>query len=310
MLAVEAKNHKRPKDVGVVGRFRDHLDDVGLAPQQGILVSASGFTSGALARAEELGMRTYELSGLAADKLSEAIREAFQLVVCVVPFMSRLSVVSEVPGEASTAEVMALYDAEGRHVGSIPDLLWMRWLEGEPGSTLGEHELEIAVPEGWHARAGGEPARVLSVSAKVGVRAAVIEMPGTATGVALVDPQRRGVRKARATARFENGPGEYPVRNFREEGELSAYLEGQDAAFRVTVGRIRAPRVRLEHIYWPPSERVARRIKQLERFHRAGRIAMSPKNLRGVEGTDLRAVWDPIVRGHPALEYLGRKNDC
>ncbi len=32
VLAVECKNHKRRKDVGYVGRFRDHLEDVGLAP--------------------------------------------------------------------------------------------------------------------------------------------------------------------------------------------------------------------------------------------------------------------------------------
>ena len=32
VLAVECKNHKRRKDVGDVGRFRDHLEDVGLAP--------------------------------------------------------------------------------------------------------------------------------------------------------------------------------------------------------------------------------------------------------------------------------------
>lgn len=34
VLAVECKNHKRRKDVGTVGKFRDHLDDVGLAPSR------------------------------------------------------------------------------------------------------------------------------------------------------------------------------------------------------------------------------------------------------------------------------------
>src|SRR5215210_1240839 len=209
VLAVECKNHKRRKDVGDVGsRFRDHLEDVGLAPQQGILVSASGFTSGALGRAEELGMRAYELSGLSPDHLSEAVHEASQLVVTVVPFMSRHSVVSEVPGGTSTAEILALYDAQGQLFGSIPDLLWTRWLEGEPESILGEHELEIAIPEGWHARANGERARVFSVSAKVEVGAAVVELAGTVTSVALIDPKGRGVQKARAAARFENTPGD------------------------------------------------------------------------------------------------------
>ncbi len=38
-------------------------------------------------------------------------------------------------------------------------------------------------------------------------------------------------------------------------------------------------------MYWPPSERVVRRMKQLEKFHVAGRIAMSPENLWGVEAS-------------------------
>ena len=308
VLAVECKNHKRRVDVSDVGRFKDHLDDVGLAPQQGIFVSASGFTEGALGRAEEIGMRAYRLAGLSPDRLSEAIHEAAQLVVFVVPFMSELSVVNEVPDEASTTESLSLFDAEGRLVGSVPDLLWMRWLEGEPESVLGEHELEIAVPEGWHARANGERARVLSVSARLEVGAAVVELPGTATSVAMVDP-KGGVQKARATVSFDTAPGKYPVRSFRSEEELADYLGAQRAAFKVTVGRIRAPRIRLEHVYWPPSGRVARRMKQLERFHAAGRIALSAENLRGVEGTDLRTVWEPIVRGYPALRYLRGQPD-
>jgi hypothetical protein len=127
--------------------------------------------------------------------------------------------------------------------------------------------------------------------------------------VALVDPKGRDVRKARAAARFEIAPGEYPVRSFRDEEELATYLREQRATLRVTVGRIRAPRIQVNHVYWPPSERVVQRSKQLEKFYRAGRIGVSPENLRGVEGTDLRTVWEPIVRGYPAVEYLRRRED-
>lgn len=309
VLAVECKNHKRRADVGDIGRFRDHLEDVGLAPQQGIFVSAGGFTSGAVGRAEELGMRVYELSGLSPDGLAEAFHEAAQLVVVVVPSMSRLSVVNEVPRGAGTDEVFALYDSDGEAVGGVPDLLWQRWLEGDPPSVLGKHELEIEIPEGWHARANGRRARVLSISARVEIVAAVVELAGTATSVALVEPDGRGVRKAHAAARFENAPGQYPVRTFGDEDELAAFLEGQRAAFKVTVGRIRAPRIRVNHIYWPPSERVARRMERLEKFHKAGRIGLNPENLRGVEGDDLRRLWEPIARGYPAVEYLRRRED-
>jgi hypothetical protein len=48
-------------------------------------------------------------------------------------------------------------------------------------------------------------------------------------------------------------------------------------------------------------------MKQLEKLHRPGRTGMHPENLRGVEGTDLRTIWEPIVQGYPALEYLRRR---
>jgi hypothetical protein len=36
---------------------------------------------------------------------------------------------------------------------------------------------------------------------------------------------------------------------------------------------------------------------------------LSPENLRGVEGTDLRTLWEPIVKEYPAVEYLRRKDE-
>ena len=90
MLAIECKNFGRPCDVGDVGRFRDLLEDIGLYPNQGVLVSASGVSSGALSRARELGMKVYELTGITPDRLSEAIHEASQLVIFMVPAYSGL----------------------------------------------------------------------------------------------------------------------------------------------------------------------------------------------------------------------------
>ncbi len=310
MLAIECKNHKRPIDVGDIGRFRDLLDDVGLTPQQGILISASRIGAGALDRANELGMRAYELSGLTPDRLSVAIHEASQLVVIMVPAMSHLSIVNEVSGPADIDELMTLFDADGKVVAHIPDLLWLKWLGGEPPSVLGEHHLELEVPEGWHTRVRGQRKPVLSASAKVAVNGAVVALQGTASSFALVDPNDQGVQKFHSTASFENTSREYPVFNFEEESQLGEFIEGQRAAVKVTVGRVRTPRIRMNHIYWPPSERVMHRVRQYKKFHEAGRIGMPrPEDLKGVEGNNLRTLWEPIANSYPALELLHREND-
>jgi hypothetical protein len=271
MLAIECKNFRRPINVRDIGTFRDLLEDVGLAPQQGILVSTSSIGEGALGRAQELGIKVLELSGLTPDRLSAALHDATQLVVFVVPAMEQLSVVNEIPGPAETDELMTLFDVEGNMVASIPDLLWLRWLEGEPPSFLGEHELDLQVPEGWHTRVNGRREPVLSVSAKVKVRASVVVFPGTASNFTLVDPNDLGLKKLRSTASFEHALGEYPVYNFEEEFELEKFVEGQKAAIKITVGRIRTPRIWVNQDAPVPKVLRGRSYRETEARRRRGR---------------------------------------
>ena len=307
-IAIECKNFQRPVNVRDVGAFKDLLEDVGLAPQQGILVSASRIGSGALSRAREIGMRVFELSGLTADGLSEAVRDASQAVVYIVPAVSDISVTNEVR-RAAPHELLLLHDPAGEVVCYVHDLLWLRWLEGQPPSVLGEHEVRVDVPDGWHTVVGGRRFPVLSAAAKVRVRAAVVEFPGTASDFALVDPEDRTVERMRSTASFETS-GERPVRVFEEESELEALETRGAGELRVTVGRIRTPRMQINHVYWPLSPRVLRRVRQYHRFYRMGRIGVArPEDFAGVEGDNLMAFWEPIAQDQPALELLRRRRD-
>ncbi len=310
VLVIECKNYGRRVDVGDVGRFRDLLEDVGLSPQQGILVAASGFSPGALERADELGMRTRELSGLTADGLRSEVHQARQLVVVAVPEMAHLALTDRVGHRVGWEELGTFYDEGGNVVGLLPDLLWFEWLKGAVPSELGDHELELEVPRGWHRLIAGRREPVISITATARVGAAVVSFPGEATSHALVDPsgpEGPRVQRRRTEASFDAQPGEHPVHHFLDEGELESFVREQEAAFTVTVGKIRAPRLRINHVYWPPSARVARRMWHLERFMRAGRLALTPENLRGVEGNDLRTLWEPIVEDYPAVEYLRQR---
>ena len=306
MHAIECKNFRRPVDVGDIGRFRDLLEDVGLSPQQGVLVSASGIGSGALDRAQDLGMKVYELAGLTPDRLAAAVHEASQFMIVMVPTILGLFVEEEgSAGEEVGGELLILYDESGKPIAWLPDLVWLEWLRGGLQSDIGEHEVELDVPRGWHLRASGQPLQVLSATARVKVSAAVVAFPGTASNFAMFDPEDQSVKRFRATASFERNPGEYPVFNFDEESELETFIEGRPEPVKMTVGRVKAPRIWLGHVYWPPSTRVMRRIQQYEKFHRAGRIGrLRMEDLRGVEGTDLRTLWEPIVQDYPLLETL------
>ena len=307
-IAIECKNFKRPVNVRDVGAFADLLDDVGFAPQQGILVSAGTIGSGARSRARQIGMKVLELSGLTADGLSEAVQAASQAVVFIVPSLSELSVINEV-GRADSREVLLLHDPGGELVCYVHDFLWLRWLEGAPPSALGEYDLEVPVPDGWHTVVGGRRFPVLSASAKVRVRAAVVEYPGTASSFVLLDPEDRSVERLRTTATFDT-LGEQPVRVFEEEAHLGALAAGGTGGLRVTVGRIRMPRIQVNHVYWPLSVRVRRRVGQYYKFYRKGRLGVArPEDFAGIEGDNLMTFWEPIAQDQPALELLRRRRD-
>jgi len=55
--------------------FVGKLDDIGVPRQSGIYVSTMGYTSGAIERAEDAGIRALTLHGLSVDRLTSEIIE-------------------------------------------------------------------------------------------------------------------------------------------------------------------------------------------------------------------------------------------
>jgi hypothetical protein len=224
------------------------------------------------------------------------VHEASQLMIFMVPAYSGLTLQNEV-AEAGMDELMTLFDEDGNVVAYLPDLIWFKWLAGEPPSVLGEYKLDLDVPEAWHTRINGRREPILSASAKVKVHAAVVALPGTASNFAMIDPEDRSVQRLHSRASFENVPGENPVFNFSEESELERFIQSRPEAMRVTVGRMRVPRFLVNYIYWPPSERVQRRMAHLQKVYEAGRIRMpQPEDL--IPNPDERFSELHAARGH------------
>ncbi len=166
--------------------------------------------------------------------------------------------------------------------------------------------------DGWHHRTSDGLVPVLSAEARVEVRGAVIVLPGSATQHSLVVPETGAPQKLKTSARFDVAPGQYPVRTFSDEESLAAFLESDRAAVSLTVGRVRAPRVRIGHVYWPPSQRVLERMREIHAAFEAGDgPPLTPDALYGIEGPDLNEMWEPVspdylVRAEPAGEVRDR----
>lgn len=300
-FVLECKNYAKPVGVKKIDEFIGELADVGIPTQYAIYVSASGYTGGAVRRARLAGMKTLTLTGLTKDRLKAQVAEASQNVIYLVPQMIQFSLVNNVGELGDHTQLFYFYNEEGNVCGFLPDLLWKAWMEGRVPLTLGEHELNLDIPDGWHQIADGARKAIISASARVEVSAAVVSFAGRVEQHSLVDASTNTMNKFRANVSFDTARSTYPVTNYHTESDLQAFLDGRPAAVRLTVGRHKVPRIVVGPINWPPSERIIREIRAIERRHQAGEISDPAPLLADLHQSDLRMMFEPIWPDHPML---------
>lgn len=122
-FAIECKNEARATGAPDIDKFVGKLDDVNISRQYGIYVVTSGYTKGAVDRAQQAGIKTLILSGLSQDRLASAISEAMQSVVHCLLVVQQIVIQNNVPRAQVPEELHCLYDDEGRLRLTIPDLI-------------------------------------------------------------------------------------------------------------------------------------------------------------------------------------------
>lgn len=288
-FAFECKNYDRPADVAKIGEFADKLHDVGIPPQYGVFVSASGFTAGALDRAKQLGMQTLLLRGLSDDRLGSLVIGALQSVVYLLPVVTKWMVVNDF-AEVKPEEMWLWFDAEGRPQAQMPDLLWHRWQDGEPPSVIGEHEIKVD-PSGWSQRVDGKPVVPIDVRFTVHVYGVVITLAGRANDHVLIDAFNKQMKKRQVNVEFD-GPGEkLPLHSFETEGAFKTFMQSRPEVVKVT-SRVRLPRLLWNGLFWPISERVNREISELAKQAKPGET-ITPEQFVALERSSLASVWEP-----------------
>ncbi len=133
-LAIECKNEAEVTGVEHIGAFIDKLDDVGIPHQQGVFISATGYTSGAIDRAKAKGIRTLALTGLTEDRLSAAVSDAWQYLVYLLPVIKQVSVTNHVA--EAPPEIFDFQNEQGELCGFLPDLIWFQWQNREIELTI------------------------------------------------------------------------------------------------------------------------------------------------------------------------------
>jgi len=299
-FAIECKNESEATGAPHIDAFVGKLADVNIPTQYGIYVSTSRYTTDAIARANYAGIRTLLLTGLSDDRLQSAIFEAIQSVVHCLLTVIDWQIFNHVDRAMSNDETMLLFDADGSLCGTIPDLIWHKWMTGEPPSVLGEYPLRLDIPEGWHQVVDGKPEPIVQAGVRVSVVGLVLKLGGQVTQHSLVRPSDAEVEKLRVQAQFAFPEGKHTLAIARSEEELAALVTAPNTAFTATT-KIRLPRIRMDAMYWPPSERVTRKVEALMAAYLAGEGPdPRPLDFADLEGTDLSTVFEPIWSGHRA----------
>lgn len=301
-IAIECKNEKKTTDIEKIDAFIGKLQDIGIPIQHGVFVSTSRYASGAIEHAKRVGIRTFLLKDI-SDQLSKSVKESIQSVIYLLLTITNIGVLNDISDNAPLSEILFFRDDEGKFCGSIPDLIWDKWIKGEIPYTIGKSEIQLSLPVGWHQIVQGKKANVKSIKVDINVTAIVLTLHGTLNHYQLIDAKDGKIEKNQIKASFNPTPGTYPIHEFGTEKDLSSYLENQEG-ISLSIGRFRLPRIRWLSIYWPPSKKAMlalARIQQ-EKTVQEQIFDMSVIPLADIEGDNLNAIWEPIIEDHPFLK--------
>jgi len=275
-IAIECKNEKARIGTPKINSFIGKLEDVGIPTQQGIYVSASGYTSGAIERAEEAGIKSLILKGLTKDRLSELVMEAFQSIIYLL-----LEIVSIGP-----KFVRKGVELNSQLYNYVPYLIRQKWLADEIPSLIDEHNTEVEIIiEGEVKAAFYVTYRVLGL---------VVAFSGQAKQYSLIDAANEQLEKSRLDVSFGTDEATIPVQTIFTEDELAKYLDRPEF-FSLTIGRVKAPRIRWGPLYWPTRKRARKKIAHIMEAFEAGEIPdPRPIDITEIEGTDMRTLWEPV----------------
>ncbi len=301
-IAIECKNHRNVLDIKHIDAFIGKLQDVGIPTQQGIYVSSVGFTTGAMERANEVGITPLLFAGLTPDHLSLKIDEAIQSVVYLLAEITSLSIECNIQKIDNSFQLWFLYD-QGKNIqGAIPDFVWKMWIEGKIIPDIGEQEINVGIPQELQLYDGYRFEPVISAKAKIRVKALHISVQGKATQQALVNPRDHKISRFQTSVSFDIKQKTFPITTFETESRLQDFLDQRTAKVKLSIGRILLPRIRFYSLYWPLSERAVYTFANLAIQCQTERRKATDEEMASIEGADLKTMWDPIWFQNPIIK--------
>ena len=307
--AIECKHYKQRINAPYIDAFVGKLLDVGIPPQFGIFVTTSDYSQGAIKQAEKVGIRLLIVKDGLHD-LGVDVQQAIQTTVFLLLIVNGLNFQNFSYTPMSLFEASILFDKEGQVVHSIPDIVWLAWVNGQIQAVLGEHEMKLELPpEELYQRIDGKLIPVTEIVVKVKILGLMQQFAGTTSLHHLQNATTQLVEKQQLKAHFPlPAPEGHVLKTIETEEQLEQ--EMHTPSIVAITGRIRLPRINhWNSFYWPPSERVAEIVTKKMQDFEAGLIPdPRPFNIIELEGTDLTTIFEHISTLHPVGRMLSEEN--
>ena len=303
-IAIECKNEIEKTGIEKIDSFIRKLQDINLPTQLGVFVSKSGYSSGALRRAQDVGIKTLTLR---ENSISDAVFTAFQSTVYFLLAITNIQIRNNIPsGERITGgDLLFFRDKERKICGSIPDLVWEKWIRGKIPLTLGEGKLlHLKVPSGWKQIVHGQKVKIEDITVSYTINGFGMSVTGPVKQYQLVNEADQTLHKSHATARFSPPDGRPLLLQINNEDDLNNFEKRKGEI--VITNRVRTPRIRWLAMYWPPSNRTLVKLNQrMLTAHEKGELLdLNSIPLEEIEGDNLSMLWEPIVKDHPLLRQI------
>lgn len=258
---IECKDYKRKVDSSAIDEFIGKLQDVGMATQTSIFVTTRGYTTPAIERAHEVGMKTLVLkdNGSLSDK--NQLLHALQSHIFIGCAIREVSFASD--NLIVEPEKFQFFDKDSNYIGLLPDFLWESWLRGSPPAILGQYSYNLKVLDDFNYLENGTANDIRNIKIKFEVFAVAFQFTGEASSYHLVNSMNGTTDRFKLSADFSSSIPRLTF--FQSEESLINSLNEESAIAKITFPRTKLPKIVMNQgMLWPMSPAMLEHLKNIQ----------------------------------------------
>ena len=142
-------------------------------------------------------------------------------------------------------ESLVLFNKQGEKLTSIPDQIWLAWIDGRIQASIGQNDIGLEFPDELYQNINGRLTLVQNISVKVKIVGLVLQFFGNASYYRLDNALTQITERQQIKAHFDPLQKKYPLQTVETEEQLREVL-AKHSIVSVTESRLFASTQLLE----------------------------------------------------------------